>query len=75
MPNSKALFIVPEDSSNLADIIEEHGGYLEFERDLDSVGDYLSQRAGEVLPRFSAPVTPTRSAAGETDTKDTLSTI
>jgi hypothetical protein len=52
MPNSKALFVVPEDASEIAGIIHDHGGQLEYERDLadlEDVRNYLSQRAGERL--------------------------
>lgn len=49
MPNSRMLFIVPEDSARLAEILAEHGGYLEYEQNLDDFTDYLSERVGQGL--------------------------
>lgn len=49
MPNSRMLFVVPENSAKLAEILSEHGGYLEYEQGLDDFTDYLSGRVGQSL--------------------------
>lgn len=49
MPNSRMLFVVPENSAKLAEILSEHGGYLEYEQSLDDFTDYLSERVGQGL--------------------------
>jgi hypothetical protein len=49
MPNSRMLFVVPENSARLAEILSEHGGYLEFEQNLDDFTDYLAERVGQGL--------------------------
>jgi hypothetical protein len=43
------LFVVPQVSARLAEILSEHGGYLEYEQNLDDFTDYLSERVGERL--------------------------
>jgi hypothetical protein len=43
------LFVVPENSARLAEILSEHGGYLEYEQSLDDFTDYLSERVGQGL--------------------------
>ncbi|MNU37073.1 hypothetical protein D3C71_257230 [compost metagenome] len=49
MPNARMLFVVPENSAKLAEILSEHGGYLEYEQSLDDFTDYLSERVGQGL--------------------------
>lgn len=49
MPNSRMLFVVPEDSARLAEILSEQGGYLEYERNLEDFTDYLAERVGHHL--------------------------
>ncbi len=49
MPDSRMLFIVPQDSARLAEILSEQGGYLEYERNLDDFTGYLSERVGHGL--------------------------
>lgn len=46
MPDSSVLFVVPQETDKLAEILAEHGGYLEYERpDADFAG-YLAARIG-----------------------------
>ena len=49
MASSKMLFVVPAETAALAEILADHGGYLEYERDLEDFTDYLAERVGERL--------------------------
>lgn len=51
MPNSRMLFVVPENSAKLAEILSDHGGYLEYEQDHagEDFTDYLAERVGQSL--------------------------
>lgn len=49
MPNSKMLFVVPQESARLAEILADHGGYLEYESPETDFTDYLAENVGQVL--------------------------
>lgn len=49
MPSSSVLFVVPQETSRLAEILQEHGGYLEFEHVMYDFTGYLAARVGERL--------------------------
>lgn len=49
MSNSKILFVVPYQSDRLAEILADHGGYLEFESPETDFTEYLAENVGQVL--------------------------
>lgn len=49
MPDSRILFVVPKETTALAEILSEFGGYLEYEHETEDFSDYLAENVGYPL--------------------------